>query len=118
MTKEELKDRTKKFALRVIKLVNSLPKTINGRAIGNQLIRSGTSTAANYRAVCRSRSKADFISKLCIVEEESDESAFWMEIIIESGMMKKELVEPLLKEANEIVAIIVASKKSARKNKS
>lgn len=100
----------------MIKLVGALPKTLEGRAIGNQLIRSGTSVGANYRAACRGRSKPDFIAKLGIVEEEADESAFWMEIIIESGLMKKELVEPLLQEANEIVAIIVASRKSAAKH--
>jgi four helix bundle protein len=76
MTEKELKERTKKFALRIIKLVDALPKTTVGRAIGNQLIRCGTSTAANYRAACRGRSKADFIAKLGISEEEADESAF------------------------------------------
>ena len=113
---KELKARTKKFSLRVIKLVGALPKTVEGRAIGGQLIRSGTSVGANYRAACRGRSKPDFISKLGIVEEEADESAFWMELIIESGLMKKEMVEPLLREANELVAIITASRKSATKH--
>jgi four helix bundle protein len=110
---KELKERTKRFALRVIKLVGALPKTIQGRAIGNQLIRSGTSVGANYRAACRGRSKPDFVSKLGIVEEEADESAFWMELIIESGLLRKDLVEPLLEEANELVAIMTASRKSA-----
>jgi four helix bundle protein len=115
MDEKELKERTKRFSLRVIKLVGALPKTAEGRATGNQLIRSGTSVGANYRAACRGRSKPDFIAKLGLVEEEADESAFWMELIIESDMMKKELVEPLLQEANELVAIMTASRKSATK---
>ena len=112
-----MKKRTKQFALRIIKLARALPKTIDGRTIGNQIIRCGTSVASNYRAACRARSRAEFIAKLGIVEEEADESVFWIEIIIESELMKKELVELLLKEANEITAMIVSSKKSARKNK-
>ncbi|MDQ3804785.1 MAG: four helix bundle protein [Acidobacteriota bacterium] len=115
MDERELKERTKKFSLRVVKLVGALPGTVEGRAIGGQLIRSGTSVAANYRAACRGRSKPEFIAKLGIVEEEAGESAFWMEMIIESGMMKKELVEPLLNEAQELVAIMTASRKSAAK---
>jgi len=114
MTKEELKKRTKQYALRIIKLVKSLPKTIEGRVIGNQLIRSGTSVGANYRAACRARSKAEFIAKLGVVIEEADESAFWLEIIIESNLLKKELVKPLLNETNEIIAIMVSSAKSAK----
>lgn len=117
MNKEDLKKRTKQYALRIIKLVRALPKTVEGRTIGNQLIRSGTSVGANYRAVCRARSNAEFISKLGVVIEEADESAFWLEIIIESGLLKKELVEPLLQETNEIVAIMVSSSKSAQKRK-
>jgi four helix bundle protein len=110
-----LKERTKIFALRIIKLVNALPKNIAGKNIGNQLFRCGTSTAANYRAACRARSKAEFISKLCIVEEETDESVFWLELIIESKLIKEMLVESLLKEANELLAIFVTSKKTAKK---
>ena len=113
MNESELKQRTKQFALRVVKLVGSLPKTMEGRTIGNQLIRCGTSVGANYRAACRGRSKAEFIAKLGIVEEEADESAFWMELIIESELMERRLVEPLLKEADELTAIITASRKSA-----
>lgn len=109
----DLKERTKKYALRVIKLVRFLPKTTEGRTVGNQLIRSGTSVGANYRAVCRARSRAEFIAKLGVVIEEIDESAFWLEIIIEAGIMKKELVDSLLKETNEIVAIMVSSSNSA-----
>ncbi|MGH9941625.1 MAG: four helix bundle protein [Pyrinomonadaceae bacterium] len=117
MNEVELKLRTKRFSLRVIKLVGALPRNVEGRAIGNQLVRSGTSVGANYRAACRGRSKAEFISRLGVVEEEADESAFWMEMIIDSGLMEQKLVEPLLKEANELVAIITASRITASKNK-
>jgi four helix bundle protein len=113
MTERELKTRTKRFALRVLKLVSALPKTVVGRAIPNQLARSGTSVGANYRAACRGRSKAEFISKLGTVEEEADETAYWLEIIIEAGLMSPKRVEPLLQEANELVAIMTASRKSA-----
>ncbi len=113
MNKEELANRTKHFALRIIKLVNALPKTQVGKIIGGQLIRSGTSTAANYRAVCRNRSTQEFVAKLGIVIEEADETAFWLEIIIESGLMKLELIKPLLSEANEITAIMVSSVKTS-----
>ncbi|MEF3691685.1 MAG: four helix bundle protein [Candidatus Moraniibacteriota bacterium] len=116
MNSSELKERTKQFALRIIKLVEALPKSMTGRTIGNQLVRSGTSTAANYRAVCRSRSRADFISKLGIVIEECDESAFWLEIIVDSKLMKKDLIDPLLKEVNELVAIFVSSRKTSIEN--
>jgi four helix bundle protein len=117
MTEKELIRRTKDFALRVIKLVNALPNTPAGRTIGGQLIRSGTSVPANYRAACRGRSKAEFISKLGIVEEKADESGLWLELIIESGLMEEKLVSDLLREANEITAIISASKITARNNK-
>ena len=105
--------RTKQFALRRMKLVDALPKTIQGRAIGGQLIRSGTSVAANYRAACRARSKAEFISKLGTVEEEADERAFWLELIIEGDLLPAAQIQPLLTEASELVAITAASKKTA-----
>ena len=114
---EELRARTKKFALRVITLVESLPNTRTARTIGNQLIRSGTSVGANYRACCRARSNADFIAKLGIVIEEADESAFWLELIIESQILKQELINPLLNESIELVKIFVASRQTARKNR-
>ena len=117
MNKEDLKNRTKEFALRIIKLVNSLPNTKSGYVIGNQLIRSGTSIGANYRATCRAKSKADFISKLGTVVEEADESSFWLELIIESGLMRKDLIEPLLQECNEITAIMVSSRKTISNSK-
>ncbi len=113
MNEIDLKMRTKRFALDVIELISKLPKTTEGRVVGNQLIRSGTSVGANYRAACRGKSKADFIAKLGIVEEEADESCYWLEIIIEGEILSLPEVEPLLKEANEITAIIVSSRKTA-----
>ena len=115
MDKKQLKNRTKQFALRVIKLVKALPKTLEAREIGRQLLRAGTSVGANYRSACRARPASEFVSKLGIVEEEADESAFWLELIIEATIMDSNLVNPLLTEANEIVAIMVSSKKSTRK---
>src|SRR4051812_47605810 len=108
-----LKERTKNFALRVIKLVQSLPSTPTCRVMGNQLLRSGTSVAANYRAACRAKSNADFISKVGTVEEECDESAFWIEILVDAGYLKPRRVQPLLGEANELTAIMVSSAKAA-----
>lgn len=115
MTAKEMQERTKQFALRIMRLVEALPKTIEGRAIGNQLIRSGTSVAANYRAASRARSKAEFVSKLGIAEEEADESCFWMELIIEGNLLPEKQISSLLKEANELTAIIVSSLISARR---
>lgn len=116
MTKEELKDRTKKFAILIIKLVNDLPDTKAGRTIGNQIIRSGTSVGANYRTACRARSDADFISKITIVEEECDETLFWLELIVESNLLEKERLLAMIKEADELTAIFTASDKTARQN--
>lgn len=117
MEYENLKNRTKSFALRIIKLVESLPKNRTSDVMGRQLLRSGTSVAANYRSSCRARSNADFISKMGIVEEEADESLLWLEHLVESGVVKEEMVMPLMKEADELVAIIVSSIKTARMNK-
>jgi len=113
MKAEDLKRRTKQFALRVLKLVAALPRTLARKTIGGQLVRSGTSVGANYRAACRARSKLEFIAKIGIVEEEADESAFWMELIIESELLKLPLVQPLLDEANELAKIMSSSRKSA-----
>ncbi len=113
MNSEDLKDRTKQFAIRVLKLVAALSNSLSGRTVGGQLARSGTSVGSNYRAACRGRSKAEFIAKLGIVEEEADESAFWMEVIIEVGLLKKEVVEALLNEANELAKIMASSRISA-----
>jgi four helix bundle protein len=113
MNENELKNRTKQFALRVLKLVAALPKTTEGRALGGQLVRSGTSVGANYRAACRGRSKAEFIAKLGIVEEEADESAYWMELITDGGLLSGRRVDGLWKEACELTAIMAASRLSA-----
>lgn len=112
----ELKGRTKQFGLRVIKVVDSLPNTRTANMIGNQLLRSATSVGANYRSACRGRSKADFISKLGIAIEEADESIYWIELLIEAGIVSKESMSPLMQEANEIVSILTASAKTARSN--
>ncbi|HEY1661259.1 MAG TPA: four helix bundle protein [Verrucomicrobiae bacterium] len=109
----ELKTRTKKFALRIIKLAGAIPKTTAGRAIASQIVRSGTSVAANYRACCRARSTAAFIAKIGTVEEESDETALWLELLIESGIMPVKKLSSLLEEANTLTAIMAASRKTA-----
>jgi four helix bundle protein len=116
MTERELLERTKQFALRIFKLVGALPQTIQGRAVAAQRIRSGTSVAANYRAACRARSKPEFVAKLGVVEEEADETAFWLELIIETELFPAAKVKPLLTEASEIVAIMASSKKTAAKS--
>jgi four helix bundle protein len=113
MNADDLKKRTKQFALRVLKLVAALPNTVAGRAIGGQLVRSGTSVGSNYRAACRGRSRAEFVAKLGVVEEEADESAYWMEMIIEGELLKQKQVEPLLNEANELARIMAKSRISA-----
>jgi len=111
---EELRNRTKRFALRVIRLFRSLPRTTEAQVLGKQLLRSGTSVGANYRATGRARSKAEFIAKMGIVVEEADETVFWIECLIESEIVKKELLADLLAEANELVAIFAASHRTAR----
>jgi len=113
MNADELKKRTKLFALRILKLAAALPATIEGRAIRGQLVRAGTSVGANYRAACRGRSRAEFIAKIGIVEEEADESAFWLELIIEGAFLKESRVRPLLDEASEITKIMATSRISA-----
>jgi four helix bundle protein len=113
----DLKARTKQFALRVMKLVDVIPRTLQGRAIAKQIIRSATSVAANYRAACRARSRAEFIAKIGVVEEEADESCFCLELIIDSGLLNEERIRPLLGEAGELVAIMAASRKSAIGNR-
>lgn len=113
----DLKARTKQFALRVMKLVDALPRSIQGRAVANQIIRSATSVAANYRAACRARSRAEFIAKLGVVEEEADETAFWLELIMDSVLLTEERIRSLLSEAGELVAIMAASRKSAIGNR-
>src|SRR5437868_8086603 len=117
MKSDALKDRTKKFALRIIKLVGALPKTTSGRAVANQLVRSGTSIGANYRAVCRARSRAEFIAKIGIVVEEADETVFWLELLAESGLVRRERLEDLKEEANELLAIFSASQLTAKRKR-
>jgi len=117
MESEKLKNRTKEFAHRCVKLSMALSDTVLGRHVRGQLIRCSTSVASNYRAACIAQSKASFISKLSIVLEETDESYFWLEFIIDENLLKKELVEPLLKEAEELTAIFVSSRKTARREK-
>ena len=115
MAGDELRGRTKQFALRVIRLASELPNTPEGSVIQGQLLRSGTSVGANYRAAKRARSTADFINKMGIVEEETDEAMYWMELIVESALMDKARISELHKEADEILSMVVASIRTARK---
>jgi four helix bundle protein len=114
---EAMKLRTKQFAIRIVGVVRSLPRTREGDVIGKQLLRCGTAVAANYRAVCRSRSQAEFISKINLVVEEADEAVFWMELLGETGIVPAEKLSLLLKEANELLAICAASLRTAKHNK-
>ena len=118
MDKTELSRRTKAFALRVLRLAEALPRGRSGNAIASQIVRSGTSVAANYRASLRGRSRAEWISKLNIVMEEADETLFWLELVEEGGLLKPSLVSALKQEANELVSIFTATLKSARRSKS
>ena len=113
MDAEDLKKRTTQFALRILKLVASLPNNLQGRTVAGQLVRAGTSVGANYRAACRGRSRAEFIAKLGVVEEEADESAYWLELIIEGDLLNENRVKPLLDEANELTKIMASSRISA-----
>jgi len=115
MNEIELKNRTKAFALRVLKLIDSWPDTRSGRILAGQLGRSGTSVGANYRAACRSRSTAEMLSKLSIAEEEADESGFWIELIEEHGLRTRRQVEALAQEVGELTAIMVASRRTLQK---
>ncbi|MBP8783089.1 MAG: four helix bundle protein [Paludibacter sp.] len=115
MTTDELKKRLKVFALRIIKLSESLPNTKAGQTLGNQIIRSGTSPGANYRSACLGKSEKDFLNKLKMVEEELDETLYWLELIIESGMMKEELLKDLMHENHELLKIIVSSITTTKK---
>ena len=117
MNSDLMKERTKSFALRVIKLVEALPKSKTADVIGHQLLRSSTSVAANYRAACRARSTAEFISKLGIVEEETDESIFWLEMLIDAEIIGETKLQNLVAECNELLAIVVSSIKTARRGK-
>lgn len=114
MNEAQFKERTKQLALRIIRLVDSLPNTRAADVVGRQLLRSASSVGANYRAACRAKSRKDMISKLEIVEEEADESIYWLELIVESSMLNKQRLLPLIDEMGQIVAMIVASQKTLR----
>jgi four helix bundle protein len=116
MTEQEFKNRTKQYALRIIRLTEALPRGRLASVIGRQLLRSGTSVGANYRAACRGKSRADVIAKLAIVEEEADECLYWMELLIDSGLVPEHRITDLMQEGDEIVAMTVASIKTLRKN--
>jgi four helix bundle protein len=117
MNEPDLKKRTKEFALRILRLVDTLPKTTAGRSLASQIVRSATSVAANYRAACRAKSTADFIGKMGIVEEEADETLFWLELLEESELVTAEKLTAIKQEADELIAITIASIKTARRNR-
>ena len=114
MSTEDLRKRTRAFALRVIRLCESLPSGRTANTIANQLIRCGTSVGANYRAACRARSPAEFIARMGVVEEECDECLYWMELLIESSIIEQKLLADLMQEADELLSIVIASIKTAR----
>jgi four helix bundle protein len=114
---DELRHRTKTFAIRIVNLFRSLPRSPDAQTLGKQILRSGTSVAANYRAVSRARSKAEFISKMGIVVEEADEAVFWLEILTETGVVRAERAADLQKEANELLAIFSASLRTAKRGR-
>ena len=111
---QELKERTKQFAIRVVRLFRSLPKTDEAKVIGKQALRSGTSVAANYRAVRRARSKAEFVARMGVVVEEADETVFWLELLVETGIVAQARMDGLLTEANELLAIFAASQRTSK----
>ncbi len=111
---EDLRDRTKKFALGVIRLIRTLPKTDEARILGRQILKSATSVAANYRAVCRARSRAEFVSRMGVVVEEADETVFWLELLLDGGVAAGGAMTSLIGEANQLVAIFAASQRTAR----
>ena len=114
---DAMKLRTKQFAIRIVSVVRSLPRTREGDVIGKQLLRCGTAVAANYRAVCRSRSHMEFISKMNVVVEEADETVFWLELLGDTGVVPTEKLALLLKEGNELLAICAASLRTAKQNR-
>ena len=115
MTQVDLKDRTRAFALAIIRLVEELPRSRSGDVLGNQLLRAGTSVGANYRAACRARSRREFLAKLGVVEEEADEAQFWLELVLERSLADQARTSSLLNEARQLVAIAVASIRTARR---
>jgi len=117
MDADELQRRTFDFAIRIVRLVRAMPKTVEGRAIGGQIIRCGTSVGANYRASCKARSRAEFVAKIGIVEEEINESVYWLQLIIASAVLPGPRIEPLLKEARELENIFARSRITASRNR-
>jgi len=115
--KTDLKQRTKAFALRILKLIDALPNSRKGRIISDQLGRAGTAVGANYRASCRARSRAEFIAKIGVVEEEADESAYWLELVMEDGLLSASKIQPLHTEATELTAIMASSRLTATRNR-
>jgi four helix bundle protein len=111
---EDLRERSKQCAYRVIRLFRTLPKSLEAQIIGKQLLRSGTSVAANYRAAARARSHAEFVSRIGVVVEEADETVFWLECLADNGIVRRELLTDLLREANERLAIFAASQQTAK----
>jgi four helix bundle protein len=114
---EELRERAKQFAIRIVRVVRSLPRSDEARVIGRQLLRSATSVAANYRAVCRARSRAEFVAKIGVVVEEADESVFWLELLADTDVIPRERIADVLAEANELLAVFAASQRTARSSK-
>ena len=114
---KQLQERTKQFAIRIIRAFSRFPKDEAPRIIGRQLLRAGTSVAANYRASCRARSRADFISKISVVTEEADETILWLELLVESGLIDSRLVQPLMNECEQLVKIFTASLATAKRNR-
>jgi four helix bundle protein len=118
MVVNDLRNRLKVLALRIIKLVQALPNTIVGNVIGRQVIRSGTSVAANYYSACKARSRKDFINKIGIAEEEADETLLWLELVVESKLLEEKKVKNLLQEVGEVIAILASSRITAKRNES
>jgi four helix bundle protein len=117
MDSRELKDRTKRFAVRIVKLFQSLPSRPDAQILGKQVLRSGTSVAANYRAACRGRSRAEFVARIGVVVEEADETLFWLELIGEAGIVPEQRLVEIKKEADELTALFTATKRTIRLNK-
>jgi four helix bundle protein len=114
---EEIRDRTKKFAIRIVRLFRALPRTTEAQIMGKQLLRCGTSVAANYRAACRARSTAEFVARIGIVAEEADESVLWLELLAETETLNIEKLRDIMREAKELTAIFSASQKTAKGNR-
>jgi four helix bundle protein len=114
-TAEQLRDRTKAFAVRIIRVMRALPRSPEAQVIGKQLLRSGTSVGANYRAACRARSRAEFVSKLGIVVEEADETIYWLELLVDGEVVAQERLAELMKEARELTAIFTAAQHTTRR---